>query len=315
MREQGQVAQRVAHRTATASAALLAVAVLLVACQPRPRSTETASVASHGSQTVAGIEHLLRAGEVASDAPFKRLLVTEKQRKNHRAPAALRALLGGFEILRMSMGQGVGHSDGRLDVTWFLAELGVAGEAAATDAQIDRTLTRLGFERAAGGERMRLYRKTTPGAEHEVAMGASSDWDGGEKQACSTSISWRIRALDRSPAPALRDAVAALPYLRDDRIPESFFKALADERIERIDLGGTWTRYYSLSLNFAAAASDKAAQALHGRVLLALQAQGLKIGKRSATKVDLGKGPRGAVAQLIGPDKRHRTRLHLQPQT
>ncbi len=314
MREQGQVAPY-AMETFARSTAALAIVVLIAACQPRPQPTAPAAPSPRGSETVARINSLLEAGQVGSDAPFKRLLASEKQRSDHRAPAGLRALLGGFEVLRMSMAQGIAHGEGRLDVSWFLAELGIVGEAKATNARIDRVLTEQGFQFASGGDRMRLYRKTTKSAEHEVAMEAAAPWVGGKRQACGTSVSWRIRALEKSPAPRLRHTLAALPYLRDGRVSARLFDALADQRIERIDLGGTWTRYYTLSLNFAATDSESEATVLHGKVLAVLQAQGFEISKRSAAQIHLERGRSGSVAQLIGPDKRRRVRLHLQPQT
>ena len=203
---------------------------------------------------ITDIATLVGAAALGSDAAFSSVLAADKQRLDHTAPAALRDLLTSVDILRMSASQGLDYTDGVAGLVWYFNEIGIAGSEDDVIAAITDKLTGAGF--AVGPPPSEhwnhFFQREDSQLRHEVMIEGPEGWTGGDREAAGVSLLWRVASRDPLPAPTFAEVVTALPYLVDDRIDASIYKALADLHVTSVTSGGTWTRYYSLSITFAA---------------------------------------------------------------
>ncbi|MBI5208762.1 MAG: hypothetical protein HY927_02165 [Elusimicrobia bacterium] len=261
------------------------------------------------------LRRLGKAAEVGTDAGFKKLLAAEKKSPGHRAPARLRALLASFEVLRMSLGEAYSQEDGAPSRVWWFGEIGVAGEASATAGRLRSGFEAAGFKPGPRGDGKTAYARTSGGVTQEVVVEGPHRWVGGRKTACGFRLRWTVTDGKPAPVPPLAALLREIPVLRDARLEDSLYEALAETPTASLAVGGTWTRYYDWDASFSAEGPGGAAR-LHEALRALLAGLGYEASGTAEDGTASYQRPRtGSFAWLSPPDPKGRVRLRIQPES
>lgn len=271
-----------------------------------------AAAATPPPTTPGPLTPLMAAAGVGTDPAFERVMAGEKQRPGHTAPTVLRQLLTSREVLRMSAEQGYAHKGGKHMLVWWFSELGFAGSVTEVRAGIEARLSESGFTRspAEAGDSV-SYSRTADGVTQHVDLRGPRGWTGGSREACGVELAWRV--VQDTPAPPLTvaEVLTALPFLRDDRIDAPIWAGLAALPAAAVMLGGTWTRYYSLSAQLVAPADGGA---LRDTLVALLKSAGFEDGRAEDGRRNLERKRTGSFAQVFDPTPEG-VRLHVQPES
>jgi|GEM_PF-4730648 hypothetical protein len=272
------------------------------------------------------LETFVQAADLGSDDAFRQVLADEKQVMAHLGPADLRAALTARNILRMSIGQGFHHSEGRHQLVWWFSEIGLEGSERDVDDHLQSFFRDRGFRSSEpNGQWTSRYLSgdgdpASAASGHlltEVLIEGPRRWRGGRQRAAGISLAWTVTAGSTSVPPRLAQVVEALPMLKDPRIDASVYEALAGKPVIDLMFSGTWTRYYSTSITFLPDVSGEDT-ALTKEVTQVLGDAGFQLKEENGDKASFERQRDGdhAHAQLsIAKGTAGGVHLHIQPQS
>jgi hypothetical protein len=109
-------------------------------------------------------------------------------------------------------------------------------------------MTSYGFQSSVGEERgtaKTTFTRSLEGVLHEVIVSGPTRWVGGKEAACGIRLSWKITDETASAAPTLTQLLKELPQLKDSRLEAKVYTTLGDWVVDRLSVGGTWSKYYT----------------------------------------------------------------------
>lgn len=263
----------------------------------------------------AHIQALESAADVGTDEAFKTLLEAHKQRLDLEAPSHLRAFLTAAPLKRMRISRGYHHAKGEHVLSWFFAELAAPGSPEAILAAWQEVLGEQGLkpsEEHAQGPFTRAFAGGLPGDRREIArmeppqpaVGGDEPWAGG-------MLDWSVSVAGAEP-PQLSEVLEALPYLADARVDAAWYEAMGAVPVSSVGLGGTWTKYYSLSVSFQ---PEEKAESVAAQAVEALVSVGFVVEDEGVEMTRLKRASTGSFAQVYVPDALGRVQVHIQPES
>ncbi len=214
-------------------------------------------------------EALYRQADVGLDDAFRALLVQLRHDPDRPAPAAWRALLVALRPSHFDLTLSLEIEGEALHLVWVADDCALPGlDAAAARGVIAERMAAAGFVADGQGGEAR-YAKDGPGLRHSLVVPRIVQHTGAPGPQVGVVLVYKVTVAAPTGSFTLPDALALHPALRFAAVPAPVLAALGRDRVERLTLGGTWTRYYSFEVVVRpalAAAAQKLAERLEALV-------------------------------------------------
>lgn len=214
---------------------------------------------------------LFGPADIGSDARFQETLAAHKHYPEIAAPARLRKLI---ELLGdpgyFSLGVALDRHGDRLRLGWSLMDLKYRGELPDVRSRLWAALESLGLAPLvppvpikAGAHQVWTAAR---GAVTERALledrGPTVGGEEPREPGYAISLYWSEEAAVPAAPITVRSAVAAFPFFKLAGVDAAVYDELADEPIDFIGVGGSWTRFYNFAVTLVSATDARVGQLL-----------------------------------------------------